>query len=163
MPPANWTGTAQHIVADPLGCEGDPIKGAVMGVTRHPGAASRDSTAPGPSTQETCGPISASLGATARGPPRLLPLQGSRQWGLSSRAPRDRIWPARAATRGQVHASPTREHIALAAQAVAGQRHLLVWAAGPADIGTCLPAAAFRAELFWSKQRERTKEISIKL
>lgn len=68
-----------------------------------------------------------------------------------------------------MHASANREHIAgvahaaLTARAVAGQRHLLVWVAGPADIGTCLPVAAFRAELFWSKQRERTKEISIKL
>ena len=100
--------------------------------------------------------------------------QGSRPASLSllsSRSGASALEPLEAgcvsagvATEGWVHASPTTEHItsvaytSLTTQAMAGQRHLLMWAVGLAVTGTCLPVAVFRAELFWSKQRERERD-----
>lgn len=101
--------------------------------------------------QQGSRPASLSLPSSRSGGSALEPLGAGRV-------------SAGAATEGWVHASPTTEHITSVAytsfmtQAVAGQRHLLVWAVGLAVTGTCLPVAVFRAGLLWSKQRERERD-----
>lgn len=47
-PWASLTGGAQHIEAGPLGGEGGPMEGVVVGVPRHPAAAPWDPTTPEP-------------------------------------------------------------------------------------------------------------------
>lgn len=50
------------------------------------------------------------------------------------------------------------EQVALTTGAVAGQRHLLVGTAGPAEVSTCLPVADFSKRRIWSKETEGEKE-----
>lgn len=121
---------------------------------------------PGPSAQEAGLPVPTRLGTAVGWLPSLPALTQLTAVGDQLLHPQvQNVALPGTTTESQGHTSATAEqvagvtHAALPTAAVAGQRqrHVLLGAAGPADVSTCLPVAVFRAGGFWIEQREEEK------